>query len=80
MFISGHFHVLGMRKTRKYIFLALWSKSSNGKCAKLHTVAASNNRDHPMRSLYFCKFTSHIFMCCSLRTSRSWRIAHSTQY
>jgi len=24
----------------------LWSKSSNGTCAKLHTVAASSNRDH----------------------------------
>ena len=50
-----------MRKTR--ILLVLWSKSSNGKCAKLHTVAASNNRDHPMISLYYCLLTSHIFLC-----------------
>jgi len=27
------------------------SESPSGKCAKLYTVAASNNRDHPKRSL-----------------------------
>jgi len=25
----------------------------------------SNNSDHPMRSLYYCLFASHIFVCCS---------------
>ena len=31
----------------------LRSESPSGKCAKLHTVAASNNRDHPTRSLWW---------------------------
>jgi len=31
--------------------LVLRSESPSGKCAKLHTVAASNNSDHPTRSL-----------------------------
>jgi len=60
------------------IFLVLRLKSSSGMCAKLHTVAASNNRDHLMRSLYCCLFTPHIFVCCSLRTSHSWWITQST--
>jgi len=33
----------------------LRSEGPNGKCAKLHTVAASNNRVHPTRSLYYSK-------------------------
>jgi len=28
-------------------------------CAKLRTVAASNNRDHLTRSLYYCLFAPH---------------------
>jgi len=31
-------------------------------CAKLHTVAASNNRDHMPWSLYYCLFALHIIM------------------
>ena len=31
--------------------LLLWSESTSGKCAELHTVAASNNRVHPTKSL-----------------------------
>jgi len=31
-----------------------------GKCTKLHTVAASNNRDH-LDKIYYCLF-SHIYM------------------
>jgi len=31
------------------------------------------------RPLYYCLFAPHIFVCCSLRTSRSWWIALSTQ-
>jgi len=79
MFISGHFHVLGMRKTRKYVFPVLRSKSSSGKCAKLHTIAASNNRDHLTRSLYYCLFASHKFGCCSLCTFSLWWITRSMQ-
>jgi len=31
----------------------------SGMCAKLRTVAARNNRDHPTRSLYYCLFAPH---------------------
>jgi len=62
------------------IFLVLRSESSSGKCAKFHTVVASKNNDHPSRSLYYCLFAAHIFACCSLRTSRSWWITHSSQH
>ena len=41
-------------------FMLLQSKSLSGKCAKLHTVAASNNRDHVPWSLYYCLFAPYI--------------------
>ena len=31
----------------------------SGMCAELRTVAASNNRDHPTRSFYYCLFAPH---------------------
>jgi len=31
-------------------------------CAKLHTAAASNNRDHLTRSLYYCLFVPRIYI------------------
>jgi len=34
--------------------------SPSGKCAKLHTVATSNSRDHMQWSLYYCLFVRHI--------------------
>jgi len=40
--------------------LLLRSESPSSMCTKLHTVAASNNRDHPARSLYYCLFVPHI--------------------
>ena len=43
-------------------------KSPRGKCTKLHTVAASKNRDHAPRSLYYCLFAPLIYGCCSSRT------------
>ena len=43
----------------------LRSEIPSGKCAKLRTVAASNNRDHPTRSLYYCLFAPHIYVCSS---------------
>ena len=58
----------------------LWSESPSGMCAKLHTVAASNNRDHPMRSLYYCLSVLHMYGCSSLRTFHSRWIVHSTQH
>ena len=57
--------------------MVLRSESPSGKCAKLHTVAASNNRDHALRSLYYCLFAPHTYGCCSLSTSRLWWITHS---
>jgi len=38
----------------------LRSESPSSKCAKLHTVAANNNRDHMPWSLYCCLFAPHI--------------------
>jgi len=69
----------GECKRQGSIFLVLQSKRSSSKCAELHTVAASNNRDHSTRSLYYCLFAPHIILCCSSHTSRSWRIAVSAQ-
>jgi len=40
--------------------------SLSGKCAKLHTVAASNNyRDHVPRSLYYCLFVAWVLFLCA---------------
>ena len=38
----------------------LRSEIPRGMCAKLRTAAASNNRDHPTRSLYYCLFAPRI--------------------
>jgi len=53
----------------------------SGKCARIRTVAASNNRVHMPWSLNYCLFASHTVYvwCCSSCTSRSWSITHSTQ-
>jgi len=48
-------------------------------CAKLRTVAASNNRDHACNLSYYCLLALHIW-CYSSRTSRSWWITQSTQH
>ena len=42
--------------------LLLRSEIPSGMSAKLRTVAATNNRDHPTRSLYYCLFAPHICM------------------
>jgi len=39
--------------------ILLRSEIPSSKCAKLRTVAASNNRDHPTRSLYYCLFAPY---------------------
>ena len=49
-------------------------------CAKLRTVAASNNRDHARNLSYYCLLTLHIWWYYSSRTSRSWWITQSTQH
>ena len=41
--------------------ILLRSESPSGKCAKLHTVVASNNRDYMPWSLYCCLFVLHIY-------------------
>ena len=57
----------------------LRSESPSGKCAKLHSVAASNNRDHTPCPLYYCLFAPHIYGWYPYPTSCSWWIAHSTK-
>ena len=46
--------------------------TTSGKCAKLHTVAECNNRDHTWRSFHYCLVMPHIYGCCFSRTSRSF--------
>jgi len=58
-------------------FVAIGNPS--GMCAKLHTVAASNNRDHIRNLSYYCLLALHILWCYSSRTSCSWWITQSTQ-
>jgi len=57
----------------------LRSEIPSGMCAKLHTVAASNNRYHVSQSLLLLlAHTTHVYFCSS-RTSHSWWITQSTQ-
>jgi len=42
--------------------ILLRSEIPSGMCAKLRTAAASNNRDHPTRSLYYCLFAPRIYI------------------
>jgi len=59
--------------------LLLRSEIPSGMCAKLRTVAESNNRDHASQSLLpLLARATHIHFCYS-RTSRSWCITQSTQ-
>jgi len=74
-------HILVKGSTSVCELLVLRSEIPSGMCAKLRTVAASNNaveftcHDH---SIIAC--SRHIYVwCCSSRTSRSWRIIHLTQ-
>jgi len=41
--------------------ILLRSESQSGMCAKLHTVATSNNRNHTPRSFYYCLFAPHVY-------------------
>jgi len=40
--------------------LVVRSEIPSGMCAKLHTVAASNNRDHARNLSYYCLLAPHI--------------------
>jgi len=42
--------------------ILLRSEIPSGMCAKLRTVAASNNRDHTTRSHYYCLFAPHTYI------------------
>jgi len=53
----------------------LWLESLSGN-HKLRTVAPSNNRDHPMRSLCYFMFAPHVYGCYSSHTFRSWWTAN----
>ena len=83
LFFLRHKHgrrvILKNRQSRDLVLAGLRSESQSGMCAKLHTVAASHNRDHAPQSLCYCSFAPHIYGCCSSHTSRSWWIAHSMQ-
>jgi len=45
-----------------HILILLRSEIPSSMCAKLRTVAPSNNRDHPTRSLYYWLFAPHTFV------------------
>ena len=59
--------------------ILLRSEIPSNICAKLRTVAASNNRDHACNLSYYCLLALHIW-CYSSRTCRSWWITQSTQH
>jgi len=58
----------------------LRSEIPSSMCAKLRTVAASNNRDHARNISCYCLLALHILWCYSSRTSCSWWITQSTQH
>jgi len=62
------------RQKYSFVFalgLLLRSESLSSKHAKLHTAAASSNRDQPTRSLYYCLFVPHIYIYISGAVSAS---------
>ena len=42
--------------------ILLRSEIPSSICVKLRTMAASNNRDHPTRSLFYCLFAPHTYI------------------
>ena len=61
--------------------MMLQSEDQSGKCAKLHTVEASNNREYCLtRSLIACLHLIQEYVCYSSRTSRSWWITQAKQH
>ena len=82
MFITGHFHVLAIRKPIPRFFrmlclappshhgqstTLLWLERLSNKCAKLHTVAPCNNKNHVVLILFLPVRAT--YGCCSSRTS-----------
>ena len=57
--------------TFQILYVLLWSKSLSGECAKLHTVAASNNNHIPW-SPYYCLFAPRIDQRWSRSRSGLW--------
>ena len=78
MFFLWRFHTVRSSHPGHSTIL-LWLERPSRRWAKLHTVAASNNRDHMPWSLYCCLFVPLICGCCFLHTFRLWRTAHSAQ-
>ena len=48
-------------------------------CNRKAQAASSINRDHMLRSLYYCLFAPLIYECCSSCTFCSWWTTHSVQ-
>jgi len=63
--------IIQMRELASFVTSKLRSESLRGKCTKLNTVAASNNRDHRTRPLLFLVRNTYTFRVCSSCTSRS---------
>ena len=83
MLWNGVKHAINWRPIRYKMvpnMLLLQSEIPSGICAKLRTVAASNNRDHASNLSYNCLLVLHIWWCYSSHTSRSWWITQSTQH
>ena len=60
--------VLTGQNTHGYMHILLRSESPSGKFAKIHTVIASNNKDHAPQSLYYWLFVPHtVYMGVVLR-------------
>ena len=62
-----HFHLwsfpcIGHVKDKVIYSLCCYQKGLNGKSTKLHTVTASNNRDHMSCSFYFSLCGPHIYI------------------
>jgi len=70
-------HLTSLAKRLFAIGKPLQSESPSGKCAKLHIVAASNNRDH---SIIAC--SHHMYMGAILSTHLvcgKWHVHHHAE-
>ena len=87
----GGSHIVRQKTKRRSLPISTWRETNekcavlrseipSSMCAKLRTVAASNNRDHARNLSYHCLLALHIWWFHSSRTSRSWWIIQSTQH
>ena len=61
MLVVGFTIENALRLKRNIWYCCDW-KSQSGMCAKLRTVAASNNRVHALQSLYYCLFAPRMYI------------------